>query len=852
MAMSARFIWVDDRVPGRNQFIRFERSLDLLAVPGEFPMHLFADTRYRLRANGKFVAAGPGRFVTQFPEFDTHDLAGFLRPGKNRISVEVNFFGASSFQSMPDGRPGFIAWGGGGDVNLATPGGWEAFRLHAWRWDAPLFSFAQSPVEICDTRCSETGTPSGIAVLDGEAAPWGKLQPYSGVRVPFFIHRPNRIELAGRLATGERRFGFMSHDPDASRRDNAKPWTAFATWIRSPKAQTVTLSCFWSELRCNGVPVAVDTGTPWGNHAHCQLDLREGWNLLTGEVEILSEFWAYCLGIPDGIWLHGRRDAACAEPFAIAPNSSRENLRLPANGDSTAPERNPASLTPARMMAWDIPADDAVRDIAPKLLAEVSRIEAAEATWCFSFRGEFLGHVVLDVEGPEGTSLDVAFDDWQAADGGVRLYKSNPFTDAADRFVLRGGRQMIELFHPRGGKLIQATLRSPAGVSPRALHDVFVRSRQTLGPDNTRFSCDNQNLEWTWPVAMRTLIDSTDEAYSDCPWRERGSYIGDCSVNILLNLLLDQDHRVARRTLRIFAQAQLPDGQLPCCAPAWLRVPHEDFTMVWLLAIHDFWANTGDTTFAEEVWPAVRRIWESPSWECPGLWNAENRRLFIDWGVLPEERLGEANAVLNIFRFGAAHACASLAAALGKTAEAAAFRDEAARVECAAASLLWDDVRGCYRASLGAVTPALHANILALRFGLGSRASRDCVLAYLEPLLRGNFARGIREGESSGHLELYFLHYALPALAAHGRPDLAESLIDDHYGFLRKLGDDTLPECFFGAGKARGSRCHSWSGAPAIYAARHVLGIRPAAPGNPRELVFDPVVHRITRASSTR
>jgi hypothetical protein len=140
-------------------------------------------------------------------------------------------------------------------------------------------------------------------------------------------------------------------------------------------------------------------------------------------------------------------------------------------------------------------------------------------------------------------------------------------------------------------------------------------------------------------------------------------------------------------------------------------------------------------------------------------------------------------------------------------------------------------------------------HVAALGFGLGSRASRDRILAYLEPLLRENFTRGIREGESSGHLELYFFHYALPALAEHGRPDLAEMLIDDHYGFLRELGDDTLPECFFGAGNARGSRCHGWSGAPAIYAARHILGIRPAVPGNPRDLIFDPVVHRITRAS---
>jgi hypothetical protein len=855
--MSARFLWVEDAAPRRNQFVRFERSFDLPAVPAGFPLHLFADTRYRLRVNGQFVASGPGRFVTQFPEFDTHDLAPFLQAGKNLIAVEVNFYGASSFQTMPDGQPGFIAWGGSAEVDLETPGTWQAFRLRAWCPAAPPFSFAQSPVEICDTRHSESGDPVPITVLEGEAAPWGPLQPYSALPIPFFAHRPARIELAGRLANTERRLGFMAHAPSASGSGEERLWTAFATWVRSPEAKSVTLSCFWSDLLCNGIPVPVDTGTPYGNHGHCTLDLRKGWNLLTGKVEILSEYWTYCLGIPAGISLHGCRDETCALPFAIAPNSRRDALRLPANEAEAAPDDwvlhdgNPSRLTPARMMGWDSPAEDAVRGIAPDRLPEVARIEATEATWSFSFEGEFLGHVVLEVEGPEGTTLDVACDDWQAEHGGVRLYNSNPFTDAADRFILRGGRQTIELFHPRGGKLLQATLRSPNGSAPLAVHDVFVRSRQTLGLDATQFSCDNPTLEWVWPVALRTLLVSTDEAYSDCPWRERGSYIGDCAVNVLLNLLLNQDHRTARRALRLFAQAQLPSGQLACCAPAWLRSPHEDFTLIWLLALQDFWTHTGDTTLAEELWPTVRRIWESPSWDrhASGLWNTSNSRLFIDWGVLQEERRGDANAVINILRFAAAQACAALAEVLGKTSEAAAFRDEAARVEQAVLALLWDDARGCYRASLGATTPALHANTLALRFGLGTRASRDRVIDYLEPLLQENLARGLKNKGFNGHLELYFFHYALPALAAHGRPDLAERLIDDHYGFLRDIGDDTLPECFFGAKSGTGSRCHSWSGAPALYAARYVLGLRPAIPGNPNVFLFDPVVHRISRAS---
>ena len=99
-------------------------------------------------------------------------------------------------------------------------------------------------------------------------------------------------------------------------------------------------------------------------------------------------------------------------------------------------------------------------------------------------------------------------------------------------------------------------------------------------------------------------------------------------------------------------------------------------------------------------------------------------------------------------------------------------------------------------------------------------------------------------------IQLYFFHFLLPALAEHGRPDLAEELVSTHYGFLRELGDDTLPECFSRVKRGVGSRCHTWSGAAATYAARYVAGIRPAAPGNPNHLRFDPIIHDISRVSA--
>ncbi|MCX6971782.1 MAG: hypothetical protein NTV93_16735 [Verrucomicrobia bacterium] len=853
-------MWADlGDAPNRNVFVRFERSFALGAIPSGFLIHLFADTRYRLWVNGEFVAYGPGRFVTQHPEFDTHELASRLCVGGNQISVEVNFFGASSYQSMPDGAPGFIAAGGNESVNLETPGDWRATRMTAWRWDAPLFSFAQNPVEICDTRLVECGQAVGIVAC--AESPWGRLRPYSGLRIPYFEQRPREILLAGKVLDEETIVGFMCHDPLANVREEGapKPWTAFATWIHSPRKQSVCFSVFWSYLWLNGKPLPVDTGTARGNHAHAQLELEEGWNLLTGHLCVLTEFWTYCLGIPksSSVTLHGRRDLGCQEPLAISPKAEKEEIALPTLEDDKAPPAwllcgsDTTYLTPARLMAWDTPAPDARRNLSPEQMTGVRTIHGSTATWCFLFAGEFLGHIVMDVEAPEGCILDVGVDDWQHEGGGLALYRSNPFTDSADRFLLKGGRQRVEVFHPRGGKMIQITLRAPEGVADLVLHDLFVRSSQSLGADETSFTCDDPVLNWVWPTALRTLICSTDDSFSDCPWRERGSYIGDGFVNLHLNALLSADLRIAARTIRIFGQAQRPDGQLACVAPAWLRKPHEDFTLIWLLSLHDYWSGTGDLGLVDEMWPVVGRIWDSPTWEChpSGLWNANDRRLFIDWGVIVEERAGTANAVINLLRIAAACACAEMAEALGLTDKAARFTEDAEATEQAMERLLWNESEGRLDAFLGATTPAAHANTLALAFRFGSEERRERILSYLEPRLRKNLSQGLKCGANSGHLELFYLAFALPALAGHGRPDLAEQLIRDHYGYLESLGDDTLPENFYGADHSAGSRCHSWAGAGAIYAARYVLGVRWAEHGNPHRLVFDPIVDGIDSAS---
>ncbi|MGA0370139.1 MAG: hypothetical protein ACO3N7_11910, partial [Kiritimatiellia bacterium] len=177
------------------------------------------------------------------------------------------------------------------------------------------------------------------------------------------------------------------------------------------------------------------------------------------------------------------------------------------------------------------------------------------------------------------------------------------------------------------------------------------------------------------------------------------------------------------------------------------------------------------------------------------------------------------------------------------------WRQQADDVAAAIQERLWNPSTGRFAASgEDPGSPCLHGQVLALRFGIGDAHT---LLTTIEPELRANFRQGIERGQNSGHLELYFQVYLLPALEALERFDLAEALILEHFALLQSLGHPSLNECFCRANHGVGSCCHSWSGYAAVYATRNILGLRQATPGNPNCWIFAPRTHISDKVSGT-
>jgi len=109
-----------------DEHVVFVREFELEGAPAHASIRIFAYTRYRLYVNGVYEGRGPSRFQNQRPEYDTREIGGELRAGRNTVAVLVHC-------DAPTGRimrhaPGFAAvvTVGDGAARIATDSGWRA------------------------------------------------------------------------------------------------------------------------------------------------------------------------------------------------------------------------------------------------------------------------------------------------------------------------------------------------------------------------------------------------------------------------------------------------------------------------------------------------------------------------------------------------------------------------------------------------------------------------------------------------------------------------------------------------------------------------------------------------------
>lgn len=818
---------------GLTDWVTFERRFQLLVAADQAELNLFASSRYRLSVNGCIVAHGPARFVPSYAEIASHDLRPFLRIGENAITVEACFIDHNTYQHVPDTTGRFIAWGSVAGVDLATPGDWRACRSGGCLAAVPAYSFAIGPVEIRDTRTSSPAWQP-VAVLTDHIEGWrflpDSVPPLSNKRLT-----PVMTALAS-LPRVERRIGLVSVHP-TSRGAHDSPVRGqhfrYVTCLHSPHQQTITLGIHWGPHWFNGIKLEPIDDTTRGNRQSATVTLRSGWNLLCGEPEQLQPSYPLLIAFPTdaGITAHATPDLGEPAPIAFQPArkidaADRWTLSAPSTFEQAGVNRDgwqyvggdPAA--PARMMAWDV-----LEECLPR--PSLPHDNAVDFTAVFDLGTEYLAHVQIELDAAPGTIIDVGYDEKLRTDGALSWFSSNAFIESADRFICCGGRQTLETFHPRGGRYVQVTVRPLPG-SRVTLHAVTLRDARSRQRLDRAFHSSRDVFDWTWNAGVATLQASADDVFCDSPWRERGMYLGDSYVQSMVELVASSEARIGARSLRLFSAAQSADGSFPNVAPSWYRAEISDFSLIYMLWLHDYWQHTRDTAILRDCLPAGLRMLKSPRWKVSShspLWTVPpGTKLFIDWGVHLPARQYDENGVLNAFRIRALDCAAVLLQASDEPAQSRQLLAQAEQLKAVYRDRLWLAQHGRFAGGTEQGRPVereiLHCNILALAFGLADPTHEPALADYVVRRLKGNAVRALGKPPVDDYAELYFLKYALDALVRINGHDVAQQVIADHMTPMRDAGSPTLWECLRWAPQGRGSRCHSWSAGPLVYLAK--------------------------------
>ena len=200
------------------------------------------------------------------------------------------------------------------------------------------------------------------------------------------------------------------------------------------------------------------------------------------------------------------------------------------------------------------------------------------------------------------------------------------------------------------------------------------------------------------------------------------------------------------------------------------------------------------------------------------------RRDIVDWPA--HDRDGyvmlPVNTVVNAFHYRALVLMRRISAALGRTADAARFREAARTTYDTLNAKLFDEATGLYVDGEGAAHSALHANMFPLAFGLVPAERMPAVASFV----RG---RGMA-------CSVYGAQYLLEACYASGMADHALALLTatSNRGWMHMINDvgTTIAlEAWDDADKPNEDWNHAWGAAPANVIPRLLMGIEPIEPG---------------------
>ncbi len=342
-----------------------------------------------------------------------------------------------------------------------------------------------------------------------------------------------------------------------------------------------------------------------------------------------------------------------------------------------------------------------------------------------------------------------------------------------------------------------------------------------------RFRCDDELANGMFDICRRAVRLGTQEAFLDCPGREKGQYLGDAMVTARAHLLLTGDPRPFRKLLLDFAATARVTPGLLAVAPGSHMQEIADYSCVYPSLAFIYYQMTGDLETLRGLLPVIDGLEDYYDRFRNGDGLAENVRdqwNLVDWPdnlrdgydfPLTEPVGPGVHNVMNARYYGLKRDADRIRALLGEP-----MRGESEAVKTAF-QRAFRMGNGLMRDAVGSGHTALHSLAIPLYYGLIEREDLPAVL------------HAIREkGMACGVLTAFFL---LRGLAINGAYDLMNELLfnrgEHSWANMLREGATTCWEAWGLSQKWNTSLCHPWAAAPILILIEDVCGVTAMRPG---------------------
>lgn len=375
-----------------------------------------------------------------------------------------------------------------------------------------------------------------------------------------------------------------------------------------------------------------------------------------------------------------------------------------------------------------------------------------------------------------------------------------------DKLILAEGENELEQFEYKCFRYVQLIAEQDVKM------DVFRVDYRHYPFDEAfnKFHSEDELVNRIWNICKNAVRNCAQEAFLDCPHREKGQYLGDLTVTAHALYYLTGDTALFKKALTDFANSTRICEGMMAVAPGNFMQEIADFSLLYPYQLLLYYRLSKEKVFLEKMLPAaegIARYFEQFQNESGMLENVKTKWNLVDWPEnlrdnydfeLPQPVVGDGcHNVINALYVGMKLCIEEIKEILDIP-----YHSEAETLKAAFIHSFYKPETGLFVDSTVSSHSSLHANVFACFYGLEPEGNKIAELIQEKGLCCGVFVA-------------YFVLYGLIRM---GKKEQAYELIvnkSEHSWYnMLKEGATTAYEAWGKDQKWNTSLCHAWAAAP--------------------------------------